>query len=72
MGQRADALRSEIEELGEAVDLIAVRPLEIDPQDRRAAEAWEALGPVIDFLYGVAFEEKRGLHPLYVPLNRAD
>ena len=71
VGQRADALRPEIEKLGEAVDLIAVRPLEIDPQDRRAAEAREALAPVVDFLHGIAFEEQRGLHPLYVPLNGA-
>ena len=71
VGQRADTLGPELEQLFEAVDLVAVRPLEIDPQDGRATEAWEALAPIVDFLDGIAFEEERGLHPLYVPVNDA-
>ena len=61
--------RSQRERLAQLVELPVLQALEVDPENRRAAEALDIGWPVIDFLGVVALEEKRRLHPSRLPAN---
>ena len=49
----------ELERLDEPTDVLLVGPLQVDPEDRGAAEAPDRSAPVVDLLHLVSVEEER-------------